>query len=65
LILPLQSHQVGDKAVVIRDMRTMEEREPQIILAFQNYAPPFDAEKTIRRMLRIVLSSTWGDCTPW
>jgi len=27
---------------------------PRIVLAFQNYAPPFDAEKAIRRMLRVV-----------
>jgi hypothetical protein len=27
---------------------------PQIIVAFQNYAPPFDAEKAVRRMLRDV-----------
>ena len=27
---------------------------PRIVLAFQNYTPPFDAEKSIRRMLRIV-----------
>jgi hypothetical protein len=34
---------------------------PRIILAFQNYAPPFDAEKAIRRMLQIVPSKyLWG-----
>ena len=27
---------------------------PRIVVAFQNYAPPFDAEKAIHRMLRIV-----------
>lgn len=27
---------------------------PHIVLAFQDYAPPFDAEKAVRRMLRIV-----------
>ena len=27
---------------------------PGIVLAFQNYTPPFDAEKVIRRMLRVV-----------
>ncbi len=27
---------------------------PEIIVAFQNYAPPFDAEKAVRRMLRDV-----------
>src|SRR6266581_6524008 len=34
---------------------------PQIVLAFQNYTPPFDAEKVIRRMLRIVPANyLWG-----
>jgi len=34
---------------------------PQVVLAFQNYAPPFDAEKAIRRMLRIVPPKyLWG-----
>jgi len=27
---------------------------PRIVLAFQDYTPPFDAEKSIRRMLQIV-----------
>lgn len=33
-----------------------EEKQPgpQIIVAFQDYTPPFNAEKAIRRMLRIV-----------
>ncbi len=30
------------------------ESGPQIVLAFQNYTPPFNAEKAIRRMLRDV-----------
>ena len=34
---------------------------PQIVVAFQNYAPPFDAEKAILRMLRIVPPNyLWG-----
>jgi hypothetical protein len=34
---------------------------PQIVLAFQNYAPPFDPEKAVRRMLRIVPPNyLWG-----
>jgi hypothetical protein len=27
---------------------------PQIVVAFQNYPPPFNAEKAVRRMLRDV-----------
>src|SRR6266849_2764764 len=34
---------------------------PQVVVAFQNYNPPFDAEKTIRRLLRIVSANyLWG-----
>ena len=34
---------------------------PRVVLAFQNYVPPFDAEKVVRRMLRIVPSNyLWG-----
>jgi len=34
---------------------------PRIVLAFQNYTQPFDAEKAIRRMLRIVPPKyLWG-----
>jgi hypothetical protein len=34
---------------------------PRIIVAFQDYIPPFDAEKAIRRMLRIVPAKyLWG-----
>ncbi len=35
--------------------------DPQIIVAFQNYTPPFDAEKTVRRMLGMVPPKyLWG-----
>ena len=34
---------------------------PQIVVAFQGYTPPFDAEKAVRRMLRIVPTNyLWG-----
>ena len=34
---------------------------PQIIMFFQDYAPPFDAEEVIRRMLRVVPTNLlWG-----
>lgn len=34
---------------------------PQIVVAFQNYTPPFDAEKAVRRLLRIVAANfLWG-----
>ena len=40
-----------------------EEKQPgpQIVVAFQGYTPPFNAEKALRRMLRIVPSNyLWG-----
>jgi hypothetical protein len=34
---------------------------PRIVLAFQNYTPPFDAERVIRNLLRIVPPNyLWG-----
>ncbi len=42
-------------------MTEANETGPQIVVAFRNYAPPFDAEKAIRRMLRIVPANyLWG-----
>jgi hypothetical protein len=42
---------------------TTEEKQsgPRIVLAFQNYEPPFDSEKMIRRMLAVVPANyLWG-----
>lgn len=42
-------------------MTEANETVPQIVVAFQNYSPPFNAEKAIRRMLRIVPPKyLWG-----
>jgi hypothetical protein len=42
-------------------MTEANETGPQIVVAFQNYSPPFNAEKAIRRMLRIVPPKyLWG-----
>jgi len=37
------------------------ESGPKVVIAFQDYSPPFDVENCIRRMLRIVPSNyLWG-----
>lgn len=44
-------------------MQMTEETQfgPQIVVAFQNYVPPFDVEKAVNRMLRIVPPKyLWG-----
>ena len=42
-------------------MTEANETGPQIVVAFQNYSPPFNAEKAIRCMLRIVPPNyLWG-----
>jgi hypothetical protein len=44
-----------------RVMAEESQAYPRIVVAFQNYSPPFDAEKTIRGMLRIVPPEyLWG-----
>src|SRR6266853_2030386 len=39
-----------------RAMAEETQSGPQIVVAFQNYTPPFEAEKAVRRMLRYVPS---------